>query len=92
MRQAIPLRVRQELMLNIGPKARRELVVAALRRGDPQLDLNHPVCLDFLGFWSHPYDLGDRVELAFLDARTLRTHGPKGDWPRRRTRGWVGPP
>jgi hypothetical protein len=62
-------------MLNIGPKARRELVVVALRRGDPQLDLNHPVCLDFLGFWSHPYDLGNRVELAFLDARTLRAQG-----------------
>lgn len=80
MHQMIPLRVRQELMLDIGPKARRELVLVALRHGDPELDLHHPVCVDFLGFWSHPYNLGDRVELEFLDARTLRAHGPKGDW------------
>lgn len=80
MRQAVPLRVRQELMLDIGPKARRELVVAALRRGDSELDLNHPVCAAFLDFWSHAYNLGDRVELEFLDARTLRAQGPLGGW------------
>jgi hypothetical protein len=80
MQYKIPLKAIQELLLDIGPKARRELSVGVLKRGNPELDLEHPVCQAFLNFWSKPFNVGAKLVLEFSGPSSIRISGPFGRW------------